>query len=231
MGYDKEIVCLANSRRPPLGGRCIAGIERTITGWGGWIRPVSAGETEAISEQERNYEDGSDPQLLDTISIRFLEPNPKAHQVENHVIDSNYYWEKTGTMDWEELEDLTESVEGPLWQNGLSTYNGLRDKVPGGVAQGFDSSLLLIRPSELELSGAREGYQGPCKLKVRAKMSHNGHEYSLVVTDPKIEREFFAKGVGRYPMKADDVYLCISLSAAFHDFCYKLVASIIRRPI
>ena len=152
MSYDKEIVCLANSRRPPLGGRCIAGVERTNDGWGNWIRPVSAGETEAISEEERNYEDGTDPQLLDTISIQFLEPRPHAHQQENHVIDSDDYWEKTGAIEWDELADLVNPVVGPLWGNSSSSYNGLHDQVPEDVAQQLNSSLLLVQPDELELA-------------------------------------------------------------------------------
>lgn len=229
MSYTKEIVCLANSRKPPS-GRCVAGIERTEDAWGRWIRPVSTRDSEEVSEEERQYEDGTDPQILDVISIRFLERKPIGHQQENHIIDARYHWEKTGSIEWDELDDIADSVEGPIWKNHDSSYNGLHDQVSEEEAEQFDNSLLLVQPDELELCVAREGYQGPGKLKVRARFALNGHEYRLAVTDPKVERKYLRQGIGNYAMKADDVYFCISLSGAFHGFCYKLIASIIPRP-
>jgi len=71
----KRMVCLANSRK--LNGRCVAGIELSAGKRVGWIRPVSAREHEEVSEYERQYEDGSDPQLFDIMDVPMIEPSPR----------------------------------------------------------------------------------------------------------------------------------------------------------
>ena len=75
MPVVKTIVCLANSRK--LSGRCVAGLELSNGRRVGWIRPVSAREHEEVSEHERQYEDGSDPRVLDLMSVPLVHPHPK----------------------------------------------------------------------------------------------------------------------------------------------------------
>jgi hypothetical protein len=93
------IVCMANSRKPPS-GRCIAGKEIEQGECLRWIRPVSSRPTHEISEEEKRYEDGTQPMLRDIITIPVNEPKPIGHQTENIEIDSNYYWVKNGILPW-----------------------------------------------------------------------------------------------------------------------------------
>ncbi len=74
----KRILCLANSRK--LSGRCIAGREIMNKLPGPWIRPVSGREHQEVSEQERHYQDGSDPMVLDVIDVPLVEPRPHQFQ-------------------------------------------------------------------------------------------------------------------------------------------------------
>lgn len=92
MNYSKRIVCLADSKKP--GGRCIAGKEVVQDAYGGWIRPVSVRPSAEINLEERQYENGREPQIPDVIEIPMLAPVPRVHQTENHMIDAESYWTK-----------------------------------------------------------------------------------------------------------------------------------------
>lgn len=87
MPTTKQIVCLANSRK--LSGRCVAGIEIRDGKRLGWIRPVSDRENQEVSEHERQYEDGSDPKVLDVIEVPLLRALPSGYQRENWLLDPN----------------------------------------------------------------------------------------------------------------------------------------------
>jgi len=225
MGYTKMIVCLANSRKPPS-GRCVAGREVTSSGFGDWIRPVSARPTREISEEERRYQDGTDPRVLDVIAIKMISPEPQNHQQENHLIDADHYWVKQDTVSWLDLQSAIEDPEGPLWMNGCSSTYGHNDQVPEDRAHTLPRSLYLVRPDELTLVVASEGGDfGPCRRRVRAQIELCGHSYCLVVTDPQIERQYLANSDGE--TKLDDTLLCVSLGGAFHGFAYKLTAAVI----
>lgn len=113
MNYTKTIVCLANSRKPPS-GRCVAGREYHSGKFGEWVRPVSERETREVSEEERRYQDGTDPQVLDIISIKMKMQVPHAHQQENHLIDAGYYWEKQGRLSWHDLQGGIDGPDGSL---------------------------------------------------------------------------------------------------------------------
>jgi hypothetical protein len=224
--YTKRILCLANSRKHA--GRCIAGKEVVPDAHRAWVRPVSARPAGEISEEERRFENGRDPRVLDIIDVPMLAGAPHLYQTENHIIDPSYYWAKVGEASW---DDLAQFLDSPttLWTNGDSTYNGLNDRVKLEVASRLRDSLFLIAPESLMILVQVEGAAfGNPRRKVRAQFRYNGVNYILAVIDPMAERAFLAKEDGEYPVR--DAYLCVSLGEAHTDGnCYKLVATLITK--
>ena len=221
---SKRIVCLANSRK--LTGRCIAGREWSETrGAGRWIRPVSEREGQEVSEYERQYEDGSDPNVLDIVNVPVLEPLPEGWQTENWLLDPEYYWGKEGTYSWFDLPRLVDPV-APLWIDGHSTYHGRNDKIPLESIVSLSSSLRLIHVGRLELEVFSPGEAfGNSKRRVQGRFSHAGKGYALWVTDPGYERRYLAKLDGAYDL--GECYLTVSLGEPYGGACYKLIAAII----
>lgn len=228
--YTKKIICLANSRKP--GGRCIAGREILKNGYGGWIRPVSARPSAEVSLDERRYENGADPEILDILRISLIGPVPKIHQTENHMLDPAYYWIKDGSLKWSDLPPLVETPK-TLWTNEISTYHGVNDAVPGATAADLNNSLYLIKPPSVNILVQVEGgLFGPTKKRVRADFKYNGIAYRFMVTDPQPESVFLARGESVLEIK--DPYLCVSLTEPFSGDgrCHKLVATIItKKPL
>jgi hypothetical protein len=225
MAYRKKIVCLANSRK--MSGRCLAGKEVDAQGrFTHWIRPVSDRPTQEISEEERRFENGDDPKLLDIIRIEMQEPRPHAPQSENHLIDSRYYWFNCGSATWDQAQSAIDQVHGPLWVDGYNSYNGTNDRIPEDQAATLSSSLLLIEPEDLVIIVAVEGadFNNP-KRKVRARFNLNKQSYVIAVTDPVVERQFLAKENGEYPVPT--ALLCVSIGEPYQGYCYKLVAAVI----
>lgn len=223
MVVTKRLVCLANSRK--LQGRCVAGKELVGGRTHEWIRPVSGREHEEVSEYERQYEDGSDPRVLDLVDVPLLEPRPKAYQQENWLLDSEHYWKKVGAVAWGELAAIADPVES-LWIDGHSTYNGRNDKVPLALAGALTSSLRLIHADGLGLSVLKPGEAfGNPKRRVQGSFRHAGVDYWLWITDPRYERAYPAKADGEY--RIGECYLTVSVGEPFNDACYKLIAAII----
>ena len=225
MAITKRIVCLANSRK--LQGRCIAGREIVGDRPGAWIRPVSDREHEEVSEYEREYEDGSDPSVLDIIEVPLREPRPSGCQQENWLLDPNEYWARVGRWPWTDLDQLADN-SGTLWINGYHTYSGQNDQIPLDRMATVGSSLKLIRVSRLVLNVFTSGgVFGPAKRRVQARFRFVKDDYAFWVTDPTIERAYLARKNGEYHLGKS--YLTISLGEPFRGYCYKLVAAAIQQ--
>ena len=219
----KRIVCLANSRK--MNGRCIAGREWSDGRAGPWVRPVSDRDGQEVSEGERQYEDGSDPRVLDIMDVPVLEPRPHEYQTENWLLDPQRYWEKAGRLSSLDLAALRDPA-GPLWVDGHSTYNGRNDKIPLEAAGSVTGSLRLLHVDVLQLVVSRPGEAfGNNKRRVQGRFEHAGREYRLWVTDPGFERHYLAKLDDTYTLGG--CHLTISLGEPYGDACYKLIAAIV----
>jgi len=221
----KRILCLANSRK--LSGRCLAGREIVNDQPGPWIRPVSAREHQEVSEQERDYDDGSDPIVLDIIDVPLIEARPHQYQQENWLLDPNFYWHKAGRSNWTDLQAYLEP-HGSLWTNGYSSYSGLNDRVDSKDSDVLHSSLRLIHVDTVIVEVSRPGVSfGNQKRKVRGQFEHAGTHYNLGVTDPVYEKRYRALPDGRHQL--GEACLTISLGEPFEGYCYKLIAAVIER--
>ena len=209
-----------------MSGRCIAGRELRANGLGEWIRPVSARENAEISEEERRFENGRDPRVLDIIRVPLIEPKPHAFHTENHLIDANYYWSREGVATWDQVLAAIDGASRPLWANMSSSYYGIRDRVSEAGADPTDGSLCLIGVSDLEIRVAVEGAEfGNGKRKVRGWFTHRGEQYCLSITDPPIERHYLDGQNGSF--RIGHAVLCISLSEPYNGWVYKLIAAVI----
>ncbi|WP_157009827.1 dual OB domain-containing protein [Sphingobium sp. YBL2] len=222
--YDKTILCLANSRK--TSGRCIAGREIANGNLGAWIRPVSARENAELSEEDRRFENGRDPRVLDIVRITLIEPKPHAFQIENHLIDADYYWTLQGRATWQQARAAVDGTGRPLWSNMSSSYSGVHDRVAEDQAVPADGSLRLIEVHDLQVNVVVEGAEfGNGKRKVRGRFTHGGVQHYLSITDPPVERQYLLGQNGA--IQVGHALLCISLSEPFNGWAYKLIAAVI----
>ena len=220
----KRIVCLANSRK--LNGRCIAGKEILEDGnIGGWVRPISVRESEEVSEDERQYEDGNDPCVLDIIDVPVLSPRPKNYQQENWLLDGKRRWTKVNRVG-EKALPIFMGADDILWINGHSSNRGWNDRIPFSDANRLNTSLKLIKVSSLQVS-VLEPYRSTSTYpELRGHFSYNGCDYSLRITDPDIESRAKELDYGNYSV--GERFLTISLAEPFEGYSYKLIAAVIK---
>ncbi len=226
MAYVKRIVCLANSYK--TNGLCIAGRELLANGCGGWIRPVSARPTAEVSFTEYRYQNNSSPRILDVIDVPLLNPLPKQHQTENHLIDASKPWVKVGELQWQQLVQIREQPPS-LWINSYQTKDGSRfNCISQTEAATQNYSLVLITPENFMIKVGSKTWDGKTKRTYHGSFKSNGIQYDLRSTDMAVQRVFEGKDEGDYPM--NDVYLCVSLTepAPQDGRCHKLVAAVIK---
>src|SRR5438105_14129721 len=164
--------------------------------------------TEWVRIRDIRYEDGTVPQILDIVVVPLARAEPHQHQQENHVIDPTYYWTKTGTMEWTNVQGAIEHANGPLWVNGHSSSNGLNDRVPEDQCDQFKRSLYLVAPAQLTLVVGTETNPLGTRRRVRAVFDLSGHTYSLSMTNPFVEQVYFHRRHCIYPVEI--ALLCVA---------------------
>lgn len=224
--YQRTIICLANSQKPPS-GRCIAGKELGGEHAGQWLRPVSARPSREVSEEERRYETGEKAQLLDIILVSLNSPSPLGHQTENHILADDNYWEKVGTATLAQVNVLIDPYDANFWMPAESTRHGLNDKIPEHVAAGITSSLKLITAANIKfIVHVEEGFGGSQpRRRVRAEFNYYNQTYRLSLTDPEIGEHYLRQADGVYPV--GNANLCISLVEPWNGYVFRVVASVI----
>ncbi|MFX0204361.1 MAG: hypothetical protein ACFFDT_00120 [Candidatus Hodarchaeota archaeon] len=225
---EKTIIILSKSFKH--GGNCIAGREliedvgRSNYKVGKWIRPVS--RSGAIKGKDCIFENGRQAQLLDIVTITFLEHQPINGQPENFLIDSGYYWGKNEFDYAINLQDFIQQPES-LWQRDIFvsdyvTAESINQHPP-------DASLYFIKPQKLSLNLYWWG-----KRRLKAIFYYENDRYELQVTDPLVwkylDSQFPKEGEPDKRItlpKGDKYYLCISLAGEWEGKHYKLVATIL----
>ena len=219
----KRIVCLANSRKN--GGRCIAGKELSSGGQpGGWIRPIGAAPGGEVRERERQYEDGSEPELLDVIEIRFINAAPKEYQSENWLIDAEYRWVKVGRLNADDLYLWLDSDE-PLWSNDGANNH----RMPVWEADKWNVSMRLIRVKDVHIH-VQPPRQYSGASNVDAEFYYLGERYFLRITNPEFEREARRFAYDKRPMRAAFLTICLTnpfKGSSEKSMVYKVISAVI----
>ncbi|CAH2606306.1 conserved protein of unknown function (plasmid) [Rhodovastum atsumiense] len=221
--YSKTIICLANSWK--LGARCIAGKVVTPQGFGEWIRPIGTADHGAVSYQDRHYDGGADPALLDVIEIQMSSKSQHAFQVENHNIDNQWYWRLVRRAAPAELDKALDPLQRDLWGTSLfSSGSGANDRVAEHIAPNFGYSLRLIHVADLEIRVSVENPSFTNKKTVRGYFTYSGARYGLAVTDPETRSLYISRPEATYPVGA--AILCVSLGEPLNGYVYKLIAGV-----
>lgn len=213
-----RFLCLATSRK--LGGFCVAGKLITSSGFGSWVRPVSAHGQGELRYDEIGLEGGGSARVADILEIPFGAEVPVGAQSENRAVSANLPWRHEGVASWETLQTLADSP-ATLWANGWHPFH---DRLPASAARAFKYSLCLLHVAQVRLRFLRDARD---RVKARALFDHMGVRYSLCVTDPAVAA--LAERHSGQECMVDDTLLCLSLTQPFQGYCYKLVSAVITR--
>ena len=222
MTYTKRLVCLANSWKK--GGACVAGIEWPPKTTPTWVRPVSDREFEQLQWPEHAVA-GRAIRLLDVVDVPLKQHRPHSCQRENHLIDARERWRLVGTTTADKLLPLSQR-RGPLWIDGHNTGEGKNDKIPETVADGLDSSLLLVVADEVIIRVIGKVSQRGEKTQVRLRFNLGRSEYDFSVTDPVAHQKYVDLPRGEHEVD-HSIALCVSLSEPSYGYRYKLAAGVL----
>ena len=174
-----DLVCLANSHK--MGGRCIAGIRADGTGW---VRPV-AGDTDygQLLLRHIRLPDGTDPRVLDIISVDLERPAPTPGQPENWIIGEGKWILKRRPA------RNPENILTPALTAGPILLGSHSSRIVASAAAPLARSLALVGPQHLKWFLKPDPSDRP---QPRVQFELNGQLYDFPVTDPAGRRGSFA---------------------------------------
>ena len=226
-GYSRTIICLAASRKHS--GRCVAG--KTIDGarFGDWIRPVNTAGTGELFAPDRCYDGGTEPALLDVITIRMLGKSAHQYQPENHVIDNKCHWSLVRKATYAEASRATDATPRDLWGSSFgSSYSGVNDRVPVASAPDFNCSLRLICVTDLRIRVSVEGAAfGGTKRNLRGFFTYFGNKYAFAITDHIAEKRYLSGHDD--DVTVGEALLCVGLGEPHRGYAYKLIAGVLTK--
>lgn len=232
---QRTILILASSIR--RGQRCFAGreVDYVNNEWqiGSWIRPVSTHGEGEVPLSASLCSDGTQPSVLDIVTITLATRQECTYQPENYIIDISMPWKKRSSY----RTDLSHLIENPssLWDQPQTRSDRIHvdylNPEPGY------QSLYLIRPDNLYFCIWTElnQYTGAPRKRRRALFTYAGSQYNLPITDPTMDQRYFTpfpslENESRKikPANPQRCLLVVSLGAPFTDgFHYKLVPAVI----
>ncbi|MEL1135056.1 hypothetical protein AAC978_07710 [Desulfitobacterium sp. THU1] len=215
---QKDIVLLACSKKH--NNYCVAGIDINN---GEWIRVVSNNPhiVEAVTLDDMRYEDGTLPELLDILSISFLEHKPNYYQPENYLFDDSFYWERIGKANaMDVIADYATNEPEYLFYDA---NKAVESEFIQSLYDNEKYSLIAITPQSLKVHVKK----WPEGKKVTMSFYYNQRLYSyLRVTDPDFEEEYLDRAEGTYSL-GNNAMLVISLGENYHGAHYKLISGVI----
>lgn len=228
---------LANSVRH--GGRCIAGREFEeqcggVTA-GSWVRPIGPSGHTKEGEVLHGHcltNRGQPIRVLDVVHAEFEVACPALNQPENWRLASNPVWEWSYRFPQFLIEQCVDDPEG-LWNDQNSPENASRISVTAPASAFGNFSLALIRPRNFRILIQRrhDPWKGYTKQRSTGCFEYRGLNYCFRITDDAFTTQF-CKASGECVRKlaspfGDNCLICVSLSAPFNGYHYKLIAAII----
>ncbi|MBU3696541.1 hypothetical protein [Dechloromonas sp.] len=208
-----SVLILARSYK--LGAWCVAGKIIGTRQHGKWVRLVGRDTTEGISSDRLRLANSTGlASPLDLLDLSLASCRPYLYQRENVELGPDAL-HRISHLDAEDAIELADSPQN-LWR---SRQVSEANRLPLSDALHEQNSLTLIRCSNVRIYSV-----APAQRKFRARFVHQNETYDLPVTDPDVQR--LAAGMPRGRL-IPDALLTLSLGLPFHNYCYKLVASLI----
>lgn len=220
---DKTFICLANSYKH--GNRCIAGIEielypqrnsysvkRDRNGNPIWFRPINQiAEAGAIPNSE-----AQSIVVLDIVKASQVVPCPDGAQTEN------YYYSRLERIS--RVSRKAQNLDGLIDNTHNVLFGNRGAAVPPDRFVNLDYSVLLIKSSQVEFY-MKDRIEWNKEPQPRGKVTYNGSEYDLPVTDP-VFRQVIQNDIEKANSYAD-YYITLSLGVEHDDWHSKLIACVI----